>query len=254
MKSIVNWRIFFILLISSLLSVLAVFPYVLTLQSELFRKIGQPILFIVITQVIQSAILFSVVIFLGLILAKKINFHLPVLEAFVDNKDYKKEVNDILLLSILLGGLAAISIYAVDFLFTIQGSAISTSQNYAPIWQKLLAAFYGGITEEILMRLFLMSLFIWIGLKLTKQKKINNFIIIISILLAAIIFGLGHLPITATLTTITPLVITRAIVLNGIGGVVFGWLYWKKGLEAAIISHFSADIFLLTILPLLFSR
>ena len=23
---------------------------------------------------------------------------------------------------------------------------------------------------------------------------------------------------------------------------VFGWLYWKRGLEAAMISHFSADI------------
>jgi len=37
--------------------------------------------------------------------------------------------------------------------------------------------------------------------------------------------------------------------LNGIGGMVFGWLYWKKGLEFAIISHFSADIVLQIIVP-----
>ena len=49
---------------------------------------------------------------------------------------------------------------------------------------------------------------------------------------------------------LTPLVITRAILLNGIGGVVFGWLYWKRGLEAAMIAHFSADIVLHVLLAL----
>jgi len=24
---------------------------------------------------------------------------------------------------------------------------------------------------------------------------------------------------------------------NAIGGIIFGWLYWKKGLESAIIAH-----------------
>jgi membrane protease YdiL (CAAX protease family) len=45
--------------------------------------------------------------------------------------------------------------------------------------------------------------------------------------------------------------VLRAIVLNGIGGLVFGWLYWKKGLEYAIAAHFIADIVLLAILPAL---
>ena len=102
------------------------------------------------------------------------------------------------------------------------------------------------------MRLFLMTLFIWMGMKLTKQSQPLKPVIICSILLAAIIFGLGHLPITASLTKITPLIIARAVLLNGIGGVVFGWLYWKKGLEAAMVAHFTADIFLLTVLPHVF--
>ena len=84
----------------------------------------------------------------------------------------------------------------------------------------------------------------------TKGKAIeNNLLMWTSIIIAAIIFGLGHLPVTSALTTITPLVIARAIILNGIGGVVFGWLYWKKGLESAMIAHFSADIMLHVLLP-----
>ncbi|MCA9910883.1 MAG: CPBP family intramembrane metalloprotease, partial [Anaerolineae bacterium] len=32
------------------------------------------------------------------------------------------------------------------------------------------------------------------------------------------------------------------LVLNGVGGVVFGWLYWRYGLEWAMIAHFAADM------------
>ena len=45
--------------------------------------------------------------------------------------------------------------------------------------------------------------------------------------------------------------ITRALLLNGIGGIVFGWLYWKRGLLAAMLAHFSADIVLHVVTPLL---
>ncbi|HQB51159.1 MAG TPA: CPBP family intramembrane metalloprotease, partial [bacterium] len=120
------------------------------------------------------------------------------------------------------------------------------------IWKSLLASFYGGVSEEILLRLFLMTVFVWLGWKIKKasNNRPTNATVWLAIILSAIIFGLGHLPITGEITAITPVVILRAIVLNGVGGVIFGWLYWKKGLEAAMISHFSADICLHVILPL----
>ena len=63
-------------------------------------------------------------------------------------------------------------------------------------------------------------------------------------ILAAVIFGLGHLPATAALVKLTPLLIVRAILLNGVVGVATGYLYWRYGLEAAVLAHFSADIVL----------
>ena len=63
--------------------------------------------------------------------------------------------------------------------------------------------------------------------------------------ITAVIFGLGHLPITIALgLPLDAFIVTRAIVLNGIGGLAFGWLYWTYGLESAMIAHFSADIVL----------
>ena len=55
---------------------------------------------------------------------------------------------------------------------------------------------------------------------------------------------------TATLVPLTMLVISRALLLNGLLGIAFGYLYRKRGLEAAMISHFSADLILHVLLAL----
>jgi membrane protease YdiL (CAAX protease family) len=49
---------------------------------------------------------------------------------------------------------------------------------------------------------------------------------------------------------LNPLVITCALLLNGLGGLAFGWFYWKQGLESAMTAHFSADVVLHVITPL----
>jgi membrane protease YdiL (CAAX protease family) len=49
---------------------------------------------------------------------------------------------------------------------------------------------------------------------------------------------------------LTPLVIVRAVVLNGLLGIGLGYLYFTRGLESAIISHFSADLVLHVLLAL----
>jgi len=101
------------------------------------------------------------------------------------------------------------------------------------------------------MRFFLMALIIFILMKIARKKAPGPVIIWSSIICISIVFGLGHLPVTSAFADINAFVVTRAIVLNGIGGIVFGWLYWKKGLEAAIISHFSADVILHFLIPLI---
>lgn len=250
-KGVINGKQFFVLLSLSILSVIGVLPYVLTLQADVLQQIGQPIAVIAIAQIAQSVIFFSIAIFLGLFFTKKIQFQLPLLEAVIEKGDYNKILKTILPTSVLMGIATALTIFLVDPLFTVFGAGISTHQNLAPAWQKLLASFYGGITEELLMRLFVMAFLIWIGMKLSKRTKPSNLGIWLAIVVAAIVFGLGHLPITASVTTITPLIIVRAIVLNGVGGIVFGWLFWKKGLESAMIAHFTTDVFLLTLFPLI---
>src|SRR2546426_886535 len=107
-------------------------------------------------------------------------------------------------------------------------------------WQGLLASVYGGISEELLTRLFLVSVFAWLLSRVLR----GALVFWSAIVLAAVLFGLGHLPATAALLPLTPAVVARAGILNGIAGGVFGWLFWRRGLEAAMVAHFCADLVL----------
>ena len=120
------------------------------------------------------------------------------------------------------------------------------ASNTEPSWLNLLTAMlYGGITEEILMRWGLMSLLVWIAWKVLKQGITlpSQGIYQGAIVLAALVFGLLHLPATAAIVPLTPVVIIRALLLNGIAGIAFGWLFWQYSLEAAMLSHVSVHAF-----------
>ena len=263
MKSVINWKIFFILWIASIFSVIAILPYLLSLQSSVLQnlKLPFPLPVVITLQIVQNAILFAIAIFAGLFFAGRVGLGTPILDSFTRSETVANKVRAILPLSIILGVASTLIVLGLEIFYfqpammkelgdTATTLNLQTSQPAA--WKGFLASFYGGIAEEILLRLFVMSLFVWLGrfLSKTSDGKPTNTIFGIANLLAAILFGLGHLPATALLVPLTPLVIARAIILNGLIGIVCGWLYWKRGLESAMISHFSADLVLHVLLAL----
>jgi len=253
-KDTVNWKLYLILLGACIFGTLAVLPYTLTLQGGLLENSTVPLYFILAAQIIQSIVLFSVTIFIGLLLSKKVGLELPILEGWLGGREVKNYLKSVLGISIGLGILASIMIIGIDYLFSSTGltSSIVMAQITPPAWQGLLSSFYGGINEEILLRLFLMTLITWIIFKIRKTEEgyPTRTGMWLAIILAALIFGMGHLPMVMALATLTPLLVMKVIILNAVGGIIFGWLYWKKGLESAMISHFSADIVLHVALPL----
>lgn len=262
MKSVINWKVFLILWIACVLSVLAILPYSLSLQAAALQDLPTPIPFplIVAIQVIQNAVLFAVLIFGGLFFAGRVGLGAPILDAFTRGKPVARRLHAILPLSIVLGIVFTLLVLGLEFLIFQPAMLRELGQAAEPLflqrqpqaWKGLLASFYGGIAEEVLLRLFLMSLLVWLGsfLGRTSAGRPASAVSWGAIVLAAVLFGLGHLPVTAAIVPLTPLVVTRAVVLNGVLGIALGWLYWKHGLESAMIAHFSADIVLHVLLAL----
>ena len=115
-----------------------------------------------------------------------------------------------------------------------------------PLWKRLLACFYGALNEEILMRLFLLSLFLWLIGKVwhTSQGQPARGAFWTANVLVALLFGLAHIPAAALMMQINAAVIVYVLSLNGLAALLFGYLFWRHGLESAMIGHFSADIVL----------
>jgi membrane protease YdiL (CAAX protease family) len=113
-------------------------------------------------------------------------------------------------------------------------AAVASVLAYAPV-----RFLYGGITEELLLRYGLMSALAFIGWVLTGRRAggPGTRVMWVAILISAVLFGIGHLPALAQSVGLTPVLVARTILLNAVAGVLFGWLYWQRSLEAAMVSH-----------------
>ncbi|MBS0652593.1 MAG: CPBP family intramembrane metalloprotease [Verrucomicrobia bacterium] len=119
------------------------------------------------------------------------------------------------------------------------------SEIQPPFWAGLLASIYGAVNEEVMLRLFLLTFVFFLLQKFFKLRSGNRLIFLWAAnIAAALIFGLGHLPAAFKLAEPSVQVVSRVLLLNGIAGICFGWLYWARGLWTAMAAHFVADLFL----------
>ena len=117
-----------------------------------------------------------------------------------------------------------------------------------PAWQTLVASaprgaaatamgvLYGGVAEEVMLRWGVMSLVAWALVSLLRSQA-HAVSMALAITAAAVLFAAGHLPAVATQMDLTPAVVARTLVLNGCAGLLYGWLFWRRHLEAAMVAH-----------------
>ena len=103
----------------------------------------------------------------------------------------------------------------------------------------LAGVIYGGVTEEVMLRLFWMSLTAFVLHKLfgKGRETPSDRILIWANIVAALLFAAGHLPATLQLLGSSPMIIFRCFLLNGGFGLLFGRLYRKHGLRYAMLAH-----------------
>lgn len=103
----------------------------------------------------------------------------------------------------------------------------------------LAAVSYGGVIEEVMLRLFIMSLIAFVLYVLfgKKRQPVPAWILVLSNVIAALLFAAGHLPTTFVTLGHSPMILLRCFLLNGGLGLLFGYLYRKYGLRYAMIAH-----------------
>ena len=204
--------------------------YPAEVQQQIYDQGINDVLLGVITAV-QSAGYGLVLGVAGILLGKKTGM-------WKDEKNINRQPLVAAVLVALAGGLAMILLDI--YWFGAYSPVIRDSYATKPSIVFLLGSvIYGGIIEEVMLRLFMMSLIALLLHKLfwRKQEQTPVAALVLANIVAALLFAAGHLPTTAVLMGLTPMIIFRCFLINGGLALLFGRLYRKHGLRYAMIAH-----------------
>lgn len=193
---------------------------------------------------VQPTILLSLAVLTGVQLAYRVGLSAPATAALVQGRSWRKAMAPQLLPG-LVGGLVSggvlLAIAALSQTW-LPPAYLATEPPPA-----LVRFLYGGITEEILVRWGLMTLLLWLGWRFGQGRQGTPAMgwVIVAIGLSALLFGLAHLPYAIALRLpLTPLLVGYLLLQNALFSVVAGYLYWRYGLESAIIAHLVVHLLL----------
>lgn len=230
-----NWKFLLLVLLGGLIGgyCIGIYSYD-SLSLELLKKLQDQNVskeMVAFASMVQYSIPFGIILAsIGIVLSKKIGLW----------REFKIDRKAILGTTIITL-IGALVLFPLDkLIFGSFNTWVYEQYMVKPTIYKIIGGLLvGGIIEEVMMRLFFMSLIVIIISKLfyKNKKEIPALAFTLANILAALLFAAGHLPSTATMTTITPLIIFRCFLLNGGLGVAFGYLYRKYNLGYAIIAH-----------------
>jgi len=194
---------------------------------------------------VQPAVFVVAFSLLGWWAAPKLGLDAPVLGRLVEGGDWLGTLRHALPLA-LAGGVVSAGVLIVYGLATAGTFVDQAPAVELPMASRLL---YGGVAEEIMLRWGLLSL---IALAALKSRMTLPGALWTGNLVAALLFALGHLPALFALIPDPPTWLLGAVLLaNASAGIVFGWLYIRRGLEAAMIGHALAHLLAVPLLTLI---
>ena len=237
------WTEFTVLLFAAIVGSVAILPYSIRLlkASPKNKKLSMPRWILILLSIIQNGILFAIAISIGLVLSHQMGHGAPVIEAVSNGKNVSHTMIMNLLSASALGiGSGGFLLIADLFFLPHFPKKLLETSLQTTYGENLMASFYGGINEELFMRLCGVSLVIWL---LSKISSPSVSIFWIANVFMALFFAVGHLPALKTaIGKISSVMLLRTILLNTPIGLVCGWVFWQYGIEAAILTHFTADI------------
>lgn len=229
-----NWKFLLLVLIGGLIGGYCIGLYSYDyLSLELLKQLQNQNVtkeMVAVSSMIQYGVLYGIILAsIGILLSKKINLW----KKFEFNKKA-------IFVTAIITIIGALMLFPGDKLIFGVNTWVNEQYTVKPTIHKMIGGLLvGGIIEEVMMRLFFMSLIVFISSKLfyKNKKEIPTLIFVIANVLSALLFAAGHLPSTATMTTLTPLILIRCFLFNGGLGLCFGYLYRKYGIGYAMISH-----------------
>lgn len=195
---------------------------------------------------IQPSLLLAVAVAVGLVAAPRVGLRSRVREWADGRGDAWTGLGRELRPALALGGAAGVALLLAGWLVGPAGAVSDAGATVGGVLAGVPLRFlYGGITEELLLRWGLMSAVAAVGRRLVGGPggELSRGVAWGAIFAAAVLFGVGHLPTAATLYgSLTPSVVAFVVLGNALGGIAYGWLFWRHSLEAAMVGHAATHV------------
>jgi len=258
------WKTFAVLVAAGTLTGPLVNPYFFGLQA--IAMVPQPAVsmgpgMLVLATMVRNFVFLVPAAGLGLWVARKIGLGAPYLESRLDGAarpaaPFSSIVGPALFWAVV----TALIAFGIDTIFLkLLGVDFPAPEIHARIdvvwWRSGLASFWAPFSEEIVDRLFLLSLVAWLGMKLFRVRgaeRGRTAVLWGATVVTALFFGWYHISNEQMFAQVVPgIVQLRTILIILPVGLAFGWLYVRRGLEAAILAHFVIDVIVHVVRPLM---
>jgi membrane protease YdiL (CAAX protease family) len=204
-----------------------------------------------ILSLIQPTMLLALAVLGGVALAHRVGLSSPAAEAAASGNPVWPALKPQIMPGIIGGllgggGIVAVTLMVKPFLSAETAARIAAFGRLVPFPTRLL---YGGITEELLLRWGVMTLLVWAAWRLLQRREGEPKAAYFAgaIVISSLVFGVGHLPVAYMILPEATFALTLyVIVANSIFGLIAGYLYWKRGLESAMLAHMLVHILLFT--------
>ncbi|MCR9192950.1 MAG: CPBP family intramembrane metalloprotease [Gammaproteobacteria bacterium] len=228
-----------------LIGMVGAFAVLLMLPTMVSNKPSPiPMWAIYLIQVVQSGVILGVFVWIGVTLAHKVNLKSPCIEALVSKESCWRKLLPQLGPACIGGVIVGILLVGMNYL-TPHELSITTNEGINPLLKVLAEVFYGGITEEILLRWGVMTLLLWLLWRFIQrdQSTPSQKLVWIAIITSSLLFAFAHLPAAHVLAGhLTLNIFAYVVVGNSLAGMMFGFLYQRFGLESAMIAHALAHL------------
>jgi hypothetical protein len=239
MKKSIDRVLFVWLFLTGLLGSLIGVPYTIAVLMD--PAAGGPVdLPMVWLSAIGEAILFlAPASAVGIWLGKQVGLGPKILSIFVTQtsvnwKTLRSHFYAGLIVGLVLGVVASIQ-------NTLPKGALGAGLDNPSTFEYLLRCMSAAITEEILFRLGLVTLFVWIIRIIVKKPALHVLALWIGSLVSALLFAGAHLPNLLVFGSAGSSLVLIILVFSTVAGLVMSWLYIRYSLFSAMIAHFIVD-------------
>ena len=121
-----------------------------------------------------------------------------------------------------------------------------------PVWRRVVIIYVAAVGEELVFRLILLSVVTGVTMRFLRRANCvpSRGVVWGSIGLSAFVFAAVHLPAWSAVGPLSFGLALTVMTLNGLGGVVFGYVFVTRGIVAAMWAHAGADCAIQLIGPL----